>query len=147
MTHREIHVTKLPNRGKPTAEWGGAVVATLVEPVQESSEVPASFHTVANPVHVHWGRSINDDAEIELCLATVDLYPDTPALLAPLVDAEACSGGSDNQRNHRDHEVEHIAGSTDRKELTLPRTTVGRVDDLNRPRGPDAVLTYAFGSL
>lgn len=103
MAHREIHIAEPPHRGKPTAEWGAAVVAALVEPAQKSSEVPVPFHAVANPVHVQWGRGINEDAEEELCLATVDLDPNMPALPAPLVDAEGDSGGSDNQRDHRDH--------------------------------------------
>jgi hypothetical protein len=104
MAHREIHIAEPPHRGKATAEWGAAVVAALVEPVQESSEVPAPFHAIAYPVHVHRGRGINNDTEEELCLATVDLDPNTPALPAPLIDAEGDPGGSDNQRDHRFHE-------------------------------------------
>jgi len=46
---------------------------------------------------------INDDAEVELSLATVDLYPNMPALPAPLVYAEGDSSGSDDHRDHRDH--------------------------------------------
>ncbi len=79
--------------------------------------MPAPFHAAANPVHVHRGRGINNDAEVELCLTTVDLHPNMSALSAPLVDTEGDSGDSDNQRDHRDHGIEGIAVPGDREEL------------------------------